>query len=73
MVYFTRTFSPFCIPGIHFGIPVMMRSASASNDGKMERMILTFEMLPSFSTIKVAITRPSFFASCASLGYFMFS
>lgn len=40
MVYFTATVTPFCRPGIHLGMALTTRSASASSNGS--RLLATF-------------------------------
>ena len=58
-VYFTRTFLPFCTPGLHFGIELITRIASLSKYASTPRTTSGFEIDPSLSTTNWTITLPA--------------
>ena len=70
-VYFTRTFSPRCSPGVHApaGEEAITRRASSASSlsGDCNTRMLLAE--PSFSMVNVTTTRPWMFRSTASAGY----
>ena len=66
--YFTRTGEPLLLPGIHFGMLLTMRSASWSREGSADFIVLTPDMLPSFSTTNCTVTRPCIPFSFATAG-----
>ena len=72
MVYFTRTSLPLCLPGFHFGIAWMTRTASASNASLTFLNTFTWLMVPSISTMNCTSTRPSMPFFMASSGYLTF-
>ena len=63
-LYFTRTRCSFCLPGIHLGMPLTTLKASASRAASTARSTLKSDSEPSFSTMKLTITHPSFLAFC---------
>ena len=71
-VYFTRTASPFCVPGFHLGMALITRTASLSSSGSIPRSTLALAMLPSFSTTNCTVTRPCVPFFMAASGYLMF-
>ena len=72
MVYFTRTASPFCLPGFHFGMIEMTRSASLSKSGSTPRTTFGSTIEPSRLTTNCTMTRPCMPFSCAVAGYLTF-
>ena len=71
-VYDVLTGIPFCIPGIHFGIDLINFTAAAPHPPPISRIIRTFVIVPSFSTLKDTYTFPVIPLSFASSGYIRF-
>ena len=73
MVYFTRMGLPLWLPGFHFGMALMTRTASASISSLTFFNTLTLVILPSASTMNWTMTRPCVPAFEAASGYLTFS